>query len=148
MWLRGLDSSIPHHTTIHKAAARIGMTLLHLLVGRFQWMVPDTGMPKMSSIDGTGFEDHHCTPYYTYRAKLVRSYTKLSAASQLGHQLVQSCAISHRPIHGTRHVRRLLRAIADPPDVIVADMEFDSDTTHHTQVRQLWYHCCLRQCSM
>ncbi|MEO0206365.1 MAG: transposase [candidate division WOR-3 bacterium] len=106
------------------------MTLLHLLVGRFQWMVPDTVMPKLSGIDGTGFEDHHCTPYYTYRAQLRRSYTKLSAASHLGYQLVQSCAISHRPIHGTRHVRRLLREIPVPPDVIVADAEYDSERVH------------------
>lgn len=122
-WL-GLKT-IPHFTTIHKAAARIGANLLHLMVGRFGCCTV-----RLAGMDSTGFEDHHCTPYYTYRARLHRTYTKLSCIFDVSSQMVLCCAVSHRPIHDTKHVRKLIRMLPYKPQTIVADAGYDAEWIH------------------
>jgi hypothetical protein len=101
-WL-GLRTA-PHFTTLQKAAARIGANLLHVMVGRF-----GCGRIRVAGMDASGFEDHHSTPYYTYRARLYRSYAKMSVISDLKTQLVLCCVVSHRPVHDTKHVRMLIK---------------------------------------
>ena len=46
-----------------------------------RWENVSPGM-IFAGADATGFEDRHCTPYYSYRCSLRRSYTKLSAGSE------------------------------------------------------------------
>jgi hypothetical protein len=136
-WL-GLRS-IPHFTTPHKAAARIGASLLHIVTGRFAYLI---GRPELAGMDGTGFEDRHSTPYYTYRARLHRSYIKMSCASDLKTQVVLSCAISHRPIHDTKHVSHLLRRMAVVPRIILLDKAYDSERVH-TAIRRYGSHAII-----
>lgn len=122
-WL-GLKT-VPHFTTLHKAAARIGVNMLHVMVGRF-----GSDTVHLAGMDSTGFEDHHSTPYYTYRARLHRTYTKLSCVFDVSSQMVLCCAISHRPIHDTRHVRKLIQRLLHKPKTIVADAGYDAEWIH------------------
>jgi transposase len=122
-WL-GLKT-VPHFTTLHKAAARIGANLLHVMVGRF-----GCGRIRVAGMDASGFEDRHCTPYYTYRARLCRTYAKLSCIFDLQSQIVLCCVVSHRPIHDTKHVRMLIQRLACKPKTVVADAGYDAEWVH------------------
>ena len=73
-------NTIPHFTTLQKAAARLSDILLHVAIGRFIGIVSPGRI--FAGADATGFEDRHCTPYYSYRCSLRWSYTKLSAGSE------------------------------------------------------------------
>ena len=68
-------NTIPHFTTLQKAAARLSDILLHVAIGRFIGMISPGKI--FAGADATGFEDKHCTPYYTWRIQIRRSYTKL-----------------------------------------------------------------------
>ena len=81
--------TIPHFTTLQKAAARLSDILLHVAVGRFiRHACPGR---IFAGVDATGFETRHAAPYYTWRPKLVHSYTKCSAGSDMESRLV--CAV-------------------------------------------------------
>jgi hypothetical protein len=123
-WL-GLKT-IPHFTTLHKAAGRLEMNLLHLAIGRFSWFAKT----KLAGMDASGFEDHHCITYYSYRARLYRTYAKLSCIFDLQSQIVVCCAVSHGPVHDTKYVGVLMQRLACRPDTIVADAGYDSESVH------------------
>ncbi len=72
---------IPHFTTLQKAAARLSDILLHVAIDRFIGMVSPGKI--FAGVDATGFEDRHCTPYYSYRCSLRHSYIKMSAGSDM-----------------------------------------------------------------
>ena len=93
---------VPHHTTLHKAAQRLGAATLHLAVGRFSRMF--CGGAVSAGIDATGFEAHHAAPHCTWRTGLRRQYAKVSACPGMQTQLVMAVAVGTRP-HG-RHPAR------------------------------------------
>jgi hypothetical protein len=117
----GLDV-IPHYTTLQKASARLNSILLHVATGRFIGPV----CPGMifAGADATGFEDGHAASYHMYRTSLRRSYTKLSAGSDMTTQPV-CVVIQHHPIgHDVRHFPEILKqmtAVANPW-IFVLDM--------------------------
>jgi hypothetical protein len=81
MQMLGMNT-IPHFTTLQKVAARLSDILLHVAIGRFIRIVSHGKI--FADVRATGFEDRHCTPYYSYRCCSIRqSYTKLSAGSDI-----------------------------------------------------------------
>ena len=83
--------TIPHFTTLQKAAARLSSVMLHLAIGRFIELVCPGKV--FAGADATGFEDGHAASYYTWKASLKRSFTRMVAASDMITQLVISAVI-------------------------------------------------------
>jgi hypothetical protein len=129
-------NTIPHFTTIQKAAARLSDILLHVAIGRFI----SIACPEMifAGADATGFEDRHCTPYYSYRCSIRQSYTKLSAGSDMNTQLVCAVVIQHHPIsHDVRHFPELFQQMMTVavPWIFVLDKGYDAEWIHQ-MIRQ------------
>jgi hypothetical protein len=125
-------NTIPHFTTLQKAAARLSDILLHVAIGRFIGIV-SPGM-IFAGADATGFEDRHCTPYYSYRCSLRRSYTKLSAGSDMKTQLVCVVVIQHHPVsHDIRHFPEIFQQMMTVavPWIFVLDKGYDAEWVHH-----------------
>ena len=125
-------NTIPHFTTLQKAAARLSDILLHVAIGRFIGIV-SPGM-IFAGADATGFEDRHCTPYYSYRCSLRHSYTKLSAGSDMATQLVCVVVIQHHPVsHDIRHFPELFQQMLTVavPWIFVLDKGYDAEWVHH-----------------
>jgi len=123
--------AIPHYTTLQKAAARLSDILLHVAIGRFIGIVcPDK---IFGGADATGFENRHCTPYYSYRCSLRRSYTKMSAGSDMKSQIICAVVIQHHPIsHDIKHFPKLFSQMLDvvAMNVMVLDKGYDSEPIH------------------
>lgn len=88
--------------------------------------------------DATGFEDRHCTPYYSYRCSLRHSYTKMSAGSYMKTQLVCAVVIQHHPIsHDIMHFPQMLEQMVTvaTPWIFVLDMGYDAEWVHQ-MIRQ------------
>ena len=98
--------TIPHFTTLQKATARLSDILLHVAIGRFIGIIsPDK---IFAGVDATGFEDRHCTPYYSYHCSLRHSYTKMSAGSDMKTQIICAVVIQHHPVsHDIKHFPQL-----------------------------------------
>ena len=123
--------TIPHFTTLQKAAARLSDILLHVAIGRFIQMISPGKI--FAGADATGFEDRHCTPYYSYRCSLRHSYTKMSAGSDMKSQLVCAVVIQHHPInHDIKHFPKLFSQMLDviPMNVMVLDKGYDAEPIH------------------
>jgi len=124
-------NTIPHFTTLQKAAARLSDILLHVAIGRFIGIV-SPGM-IFAGADATGFEDRHCTPYYSYRCSLRRSYTKMSAGSDMKTQLVCAVVIQHHPLnHDVRHFPQLFSQMLMVVSmwIMVLDKGYDAEPVH------------------
>jgi hypothetical protein len=125
--------TIPHFTTLQKAAARLSDILLHVAVGRFIGiMSPDK---IFAGIDATGFEDRHATPYYTWRCSLRHSYTKMSAGSDMKTQLICAVVIQHYPVsHDVKHFPQLFSQMVaiTPMSAMVLDKGYDAEPVHQT----------------
>jgi len=89
-------NTIPHFTTLQKAAARLSDILLHVAIGRFIRMISPGKI--FAGADATGFETRHCTPCYTYRCNIRHAFTKMSAGSDMKTQLVCAVVIQHHTI--------------------------------------------------
>ena len=124
-------STIPHFTTLQKAASRLSDILLHVAIARFIQMVCSDKI--FAGCDATGFEDRHSTPYYTWRCSLRHSYTKLSAGSDMKTQLVCAVVIQHHPVsHDIKHFPRLFSQMVaiTPMSVMVLDKGYDAEPIH------------------
>ena len=124
-------STIPHFTTLQKAAARLSDILLHVTIGRFIGMI--SSVKIFAGADATGFEDRHCTPYYSYRCSLRHSYTKLSAGSDMKTHLVCAVVIQHHPIsHDIKHFPELFQQmmLVTTPWIMVLDKGYDAEPVH------------------
>jgi hypothetical protein len=124
-------SIIPHFTTLQKAAARLSDILLHVAIGRFIRIISPSKI--FAGADATGFEERHCTPYYTWRTKIRRSYTKLSAGSDMKTQLICAVVIQHHPIsHDIRHFPELFQQMitVTVPWIFVLDKGYDAEWVH------------------
>ena len=123
--------TIPHFTTLHKAAARISQGLLHVAIGRFiQIVLPDS---IFAGIDATGFENRHATPYYSYRCNIRHSFTKMSAGSDMKSQLICAVVIQHHPVsHDIKHFPKLFSQMLDVVSMstMVLDKGYDAESTH------------------
>lgn len=76
--------TVPHFTTLQKAAARLSTIMLHVILGRFIGMVCPGRV--FAGADASGFEDGHAASYYAIRASLRRSFTRLLAGSDMASQ--------------------------------------------------------------
>ena len=123
--------TIPHFTTLQKAAARISEGMLHVAIGRFiQIISPDS---IFAGIDATGFENRHATPYYSYRCNLRHAFTKMSAGSDMKSQLICAVVIQHHPVsHDTKHFPKLFSQMLDitAMNVMVLDKGYDAESIH------------------
>lgn len=124
--------TIPHFTTLQKATARLSDILLHVAIGRFIGIVSPGKI--FAGVDATGFEDGHCTPYYSYRCSLRKSYTKMSAGSDMLTQLVCAVTIQHHPVsHDIKHFPDILQQMMTVTDpwIMVLDKGYDAESVHH-----------------
>ena len=126
-----IRDSVPHFTTLQKAAARLGAAMLHLAVGRFaRTFCPGA---VFAGIDATGFETRHAATYYTWRAGLRHEYTKLSACSDMGTQLVMAVKCGRGTEHDVSHIPVLLsrvRRLALPLRAVIMDKGYDAEWVH------------------
>lgn len=123
--------TIPHFTTLQKAAARLGSTMLHLAIGRFIGLVCPGKV--FAGADATGFEDGHAASYYTWRASLKRSFTRMVAASDMVTQLVISAVIrNHASGHEISDFPKLFKSLVGVtmPRVLVLDKGYDAEWVH------------------
>ncbi len=123
--------TIPHFTTLQKAASRLSDVLLHVAIGRFISIACPGKI--FAGADATGFEDRHCTPYYSYRCSIRHSYTKLSAGSDMKSQLICAVVIQHHPIsHDIKHFPQLFSQMVaiTPMSVMVLDKGYDAEPIH------------------
>ena len=122
--------TIPHYTTLQKAAARLSDILLHVAIGQFIGIVSPGRI--FAGADATGFESRHAAPYYTYRCNLRHAYAKMSAGSDMRTQLVCAVVIQHHPVsHDVKHFPKLfarMRRITRM-DAMVPDKGYDSADT-------------------
>jgi len=123
--------TIPHFTTLQKAAARISQGILHVAIGRFIQIISPGKI--FAGIDATGFETRHATPYYSYRCNLRHTFTKMSVGSDMKSQLVCAVVIQHHPInHDTKHFPKLFSQMLDviPMQIMVLDKGYDAESVH------------------
>lgn len=123
--------TIPHFTTLQKAASRLSDILLHVAIGRFIGIVSPGKI--FAGVDATGFEDRHRTPYYSYRCSLRHSYTKLSAGSDMKTQIICVVIIQHHPVsHDIKHFPELFGQMTAVTQmwIMVLDKGYDSEPIH------------------
>ena len=119
--------TIPHFTTLQKAAARISERTLHVAIGRFIRIISPGKI--FAGADATGFENRHAAPYYTYRCNIRHSFTKCSAGSDMKSQLICAVVIQHHPVsHDIKHFPKLFSQMLDvtPMSTMVLDKGYDS----------------------
>ena len=120
--------TIPHFTTLQKAAARISQGMLHVAISRFIGII--SAGKNICRNDATGFETRHATPYYTYRCNLRHAFTKMSAGSDMKSQLVCAVVIQHHPIsHDIKHFPKPFSQMLDvtPMQIMVLDKGYDAE---------------------
>ena len=125
--------TIPHFTTLQKAAARISERTLHVAFGRFIRIISPGKI--FAGADATGFENRHAAPYYTYRCNIRHSFTKCSAGSDMKSQLICAVVIQHHPVsHDIKHFPKLFSQMLDvtPMSTMVLDKGYDSESIHKT----------------
>ena len=125
--------TIPHFTTLQKAAARISERTLHVAIGRFIRIISPGKI--FAGADATGFENRHAAPYYTYRCNIRHSFTKCSAGSDMKSQLICAVVIQHHPVsHDIKHFPKLFSQMLDvtPMSTMVLDKGYDSESIHKT----------------
>ncbi len=123
--------TIPHFTTMQKAAARLSEILLHVAIGRFIGIISPSSI--FAGIDATGFETRHSSTYYTYRCNLRHAYTKMSAGSDMKSQLVCAVVVQHHPIsHDIKHFPKLFSQMIAiiPMWIMVLDKGYDAESVH------------------
>ncbi len=123
--------TIPHFTTLQKAAARISEGMLHVAIGRFIQIISPNKI--FAGIDATGFETRHATPYYSYRCNLRHAFTKMSAGSDMKSQLICAVVVQHHPIsHDIRAFPKLFYQMLDvvPMNIMVLDKGYDAESVH------------------
>jgi len=123
--------TIPHFTTIQKAAARISDVMLHVVIGRCIGMVSPGKI--FAGIDATRFETRHATPYYTYRCNIRHAFTKMSAGSDMKSQLICAVVIQHYPLsHDIKHFPKLFSKMLDVTAmwIMVLDKGYDAEPIH------------------
>lgn len=123
--------TIPHFTTLQKAASRISEGLLHVAIGRFIQIASPGKI--FAGIDATGFENKHATPYYSYRCNIRHSFTKMSAGSDMNTQLICAVVIQHHPVsHDIKHFPKLFSQMLDvtPMSIMVLDKGYDAESVH------------------
>ncbi|MDE1830371.1 MAG: transposase, partial [Thaumarchaeota archaeon] len=123
--------SIPHFTTLQKAAARLSEILLHVAIGRFIGLVCPGRV--FAGADATGFEDGHAASYYTHRISLKRSFARMAAASDVITQIIIAVVIrNHANGHEIRDFPALLKGLTDvvAPRVLVLDKGYDAEWVH------------------
>ena len=123
--------TIPHFTTLQKAAARLSDILLHVAIGRFIGIISPGKI--FAGADATGFETRHAAPYYTYRCNLRHAYTKCSAGSDMKSQLVCAVVIQHHPVsHDIKHFPQLFAQMLEVTTmwIMVLDRGYDAEWVH------------------
>ncbi len=123
--------TIPHFTTLQKAAVRISEGMLHVAIGRFIQMISPGKI--FAGIDATGFETRHAAPYYTYRCNIRHAFTKMSAGSDMKSQLICAVVIQHHPVsHDIKHFPKLFSQMLDviAMNVMVLDKGYDAEPVH------------------
>ena len=123
--------TIPHFTTLQKAAARISQAMLHIAIGRFIQIISPGKI--FAGADATGFETRHAAPYYSYRCNLRHAFTKMLAGSDMKSQLICAVVIQHHPTsHDIKHFPKLFSQMLDviPMSIMVLDKGYDAESVH------------------
>ncbi|MDE1863663.1 MAG: transposase [Thaumarchaeota archaeon] len=123
--------TIPHFTTLQKAAARLSDTMLHVAIGRFIGLVCPGRL--FAGADATGFEDGHATSYYTHRASLKRSFARIVTGSDMVTQLIIAVVIqNHANGHEISNFPALFKDLTGivTPQVLVLDKGYDAEWVH------------------
>jgi len=125
----GLET-IPHYTTLQKAAARLEGTILHKMLSEF--VLYKKVRLVLAGIDGTGFSYSTASYYYTKRINLRRKFLKIVLCADMNSQLVCTVAIHHDMAHDNPDFLPLLEQTNQivPVDIALGDMGFDDENNH------------------
>jgi len=124
-------NTIPHYTTLQKAAARLEGTILHKILSEF--VLYKKVRRVLAGIDGTGFSYSTASSYYyTKRINLRRKFLKIVVCADMNPQLVCTVAIHHDMAHDNPDFLPLLESTSKlvPVDIVLGDMGFDDEGNH------------------
>lgn len=123
-------STIPHYTTLQKAAARLSHGILLKMLESF---VMYARIRKIfAGIDSTGLSHGQASYYYTKRLKLRRKFVKISICADMRRQIIFSIKIRHQRRHDSVDFVPLLEDSIRlaPIGTVVADRGYDSEWNH------------------
>ncbi len=123
-------STIPHFTTLQKAAARLDGNLLHKMLQEF--ILYKKVRLVLAGIDWSGFSYSTASYYYTKRIYLRREFLKIVVCANMNSQLVCRTMLRHNMQHDNPNFLPLLQRTNDivPVDIVLGDMRFDDENNH------------------
>ena len=124
-------STIPHYTTLQKAAARLHGNLLHKMLQEF--ILYKKVRLVLAGIDGSGFSCTTASYYYTKRIQLRREFLKVVVCSDMNTQLICTAMLHHdMQQHDNPDFLPLLYKTNKivPVDIVLGDMGFDDENNH------------------
>ncbi len=122
--------TIPHYTTLQKAAARLEGNLLHKMLQEF--ILYKKVRLVLAGIDGSGFSYSTASYYYTKRVQLRRNFLKVVVCADMNTQLVCCVMTHHNMQHDNPDFLPLLYKTNNivPVDIVLGDMGFDDENNH------------------
>ena len=123
-------STIPHYTTLQKAAARLEGNLLHKMLQEF--ILYKKVRLVLAGIDGSGFSYSTASYYYTKRVQLRRNFLKVVVCADMNTQLVCCVMTHHNMQHDNPDFLPLLYKTNNvvPVDIVLGGMGFDDENNH------------------
>ena len=135
--------SVPHYTTIQKAAKRI-LTYsgaVDLLYTTVECALENTKNVKLAAIDSTGLESGHISPYFLERChngKIPRRNTRLTKWPKLAiiadtkTHIILTALSTYGPSSDSGHFKQALELLPKQMriDKLLADAGYDSEKNH------------------
>jgi hypothetical protein len=140
--LLGLKS-VPHYTTLQKAAARLltSSTALKLLDTTVAYVLKASRTIKRAAIDATGLESGHISPYFLERCNngkiplrntRLTPWPKLALIADTESHLILTAFPTDGPSSDSKHFKQTLERLSDTFSIetLLADAGYDSEKNH------------------
>jgi len=135
--------SVPHYTTVQKAAKRI-LTFsdaVKLLYTTVECALENTKSIKLAAIDSTGLECGHISPYFLqrrrnskipYRNTRLTKWPKLAVIAETKNHIILAALSTYGPSSDSGHFKQALQLLPDDMhiDKLLADAGYDSEKNH------------------
>ena len=136
-------TSVPHFTTLQKAAVRLLRNghVLALLGTTIKRVMKRKRRVPLAAVDSTGFDVTHASRYYVWRAKSMgslpkcmtyRRFSKLHVLIDTSNHLILSLFGTRGPTPDVHQLSRLLDQFRSPVQIdhLLADAGYDSESNH------------------
>lgn len=138
---------IPHFTTLQKASHRLtNQRIIEKLLKRIFVLTTRAGISttpiKLAALDGTGFESHHTSQYFTARrtqglksqpiSMLYSRFPKVGLIADTSNHLIVAGIPDRGPRFDITHFKPVLKAATKITSIstLVADAGYDSEESH------------------